>query len=75
VSAGKTVVTPATTESAPGAAPATLDPLRPRRGLFVGLMLLFLAWVAVLLVMYFTLVYPARHSHPGASGAAATTQP
>jgi hypothetical protein len=35
-------------------------PLKPQRKLFVGLMIGFCAWVAVLLTLYFTTIYP-RH--------------
>ena len=35
-------------------------PLRPQRTLFVGLLVGFVAWVAVLLTLYFTTIYP-RH--------------
>lgn len=45
-----------------GVAPAR--PLRPRRRLFIGLMILLLIWVAILLVMYFATVYPQRHGQP-----------
>ena len=36
-------------------------PLKPRRGLFVLLLTVFGLWVAALLVMYFTTVYPHRN--------------
>ncbi len=35
-------------------------PLKPQRKLFVGLLIGFTAWVAVLLTLYFTTIYP-RH--------------
>ena len=35
-------------------------PLKPRRKLFVGLLVALGAWVAILLTLYFTTVYP-RH--------------
>ena len=35
-------------------------PLRPQRKLFGGLLVGFVAWVAVLLALYFTTIYP-RH--------------
>ena len=35
-------------------------PLKPRRKLFVGLLVGFVAWVAVLVTLYFTTIYP-RH--------------
>ncbi len=38
-------------------------PLTPRRKLFAGLLLGFGAWVALLLALYFTTIYP-RHA-PG----------
>jgi len=37
-------------------------PFRPRRALFVLLMIVFVLWVAGLLTMYFTTVYPSRVS-------------
>lgn len=48
-------------------------PLKPRRGLFVALCVVFALWMAVLLAMYFKSVYPLRHpSQPAASRAAAS---
>jgi len=48
-------------EHAPGAAEqAAPQPLKPRRKLFAGLMIVFALWVGVLLAMYFTTVFPAR---------------
>ena len=38
-------------------------PLKPQRKLFVGLLVGFAAWLAVLLTLYFTTIYP-RHA-PG----------
>ncbi|MGB7157144.1 MAG: hypothetical protein WBD40_03695 [Tepidisphaeraceae bacterium] len=35
-------------------------PLKPRRKLFAGLLIAFGAWVAILLTLYFTTIYP-RH--------------
>ena len=35
-------------------------PLKPQRKLFVGLLVGFVAWVGVLLTLYFTTIYP-RH--------------
>ena len=35
-------------------------PLKPQRKLFMGLLVGFAAWVAVLLTLYFTTIYP-RH--------------
>ena len=37
-------------------------PMKPRKGLFVGLMVVFFAWVGVMLGMYFTTVRPRTHS-------------
>ena len=37
-------------------------PLKPRRGLFVGLLVVFTIWVGILLYMFFTTVWPLRHS-------------
>jgi hypothetical protein len=49
-----------------------IDPLRPHRRLFIALMAGFLLWVGVLVIMYFTLVFPARHSRPAAGAPRAT---
>jgi hypothetical protein len=35
-------------------------PLKPRRKLFVGLLVALGAWIAILLTLYFTTIYP-RH--------------
>jgi hypothetical protein len=43
------------------------DPLKPRRGLFIGLALGFAVWLGVLLTLYFTTVYPLRHASSGAT--------
>ena len=43
-------------------------PLKPRRALFVWLILGFLIWVGVLVALYFKTVYPARH--PASTGSA-----
>jgi hypothetical protein len=37
-------------------------PLKPRRGLFLGLLVVFAIWVGVLLYLFFTTVWPLRHS-------------
>ena len=37
-------------------------PMKPRKGLFVGLMVVFFAWVGVMLGLYFTTVRPRTHS-------------
>ena len=39
----------------------TPNPLKPRPRLLLILSILFLLWVAFLLTMYFTTVYPHRH--------------
>lgn len=39
-----------------------MPPLQPHRRLFVGLMVIFLLWVGVLLWLFFTTVWPLRHS-------------
>lgn len=39
---------------------APAKPLKPRRKLFAGLLIGWGAWVAVLLTLYFTTIYP-RH--------------
>jgi hypothetical protein len=46
--------------------PAT-PPLKPRRKLFVGLLLGFAAWIGALLLLYFQTVYPIRHPGQGAA--------
>ena len=44
--------------------PVHATPFKPRRKLFVVLMIVFALWVAALLVMYFTSVYPNRENAP-----------
>lgn len=44
------------TESAP-----TARPLRPRRKLFVILLVVFAAWLSAMLMLYVTTVYPQRY--------------
>ena len=39
-------------------------PMKPRRGLFMTLMTIFVAWVGVMVGMYVTTVRPRRHSAP-----------
>jgi len=39
-----------------------LPPMRPHRGWFIALSLTLAAWIVVLLAMFFTTVYPLRHS-------------
>ena len=48
-------------DAKPERAPPVPKPLKPRRSLFVVLMIVFALWVAGLLAMYFTTVYPDRH--------------
>jgi hypothetical protein len=45
-------------------APEFKPPLKPRRGLFYALLGLLAVWIAVLVVMYFTTVYPTRKQQP-----------
>ena len=47
-------------------------PLKPRRKLFAGLLVGFVAWVAVLLALYFTTIYP-RHAPGDLRGPEATS--
>jgi uncharacterized protein involved in exopolysaccharide biosynthesis len=42
------------------AAPPT--PIKPRRGLLIAMSVIFGVWVAFMLAMYFTTVYPQRHA-------------
>ena len=42
-------------------------PMKPRRGVFIALMTVFVAWVCVMLAMYVTTVRPRRHSAPSPS--------
>jgi hypothetical protein len=61
--------------SAKSSKPATFTPgppLKPQRKLFIGLLVGFGAWVAVLLTLYFTTIYP-RHA-PGDLRAPEATQ-
>lgn len=48
------------TESATPA-PRAIRPFTPRRKMMMVLALVYALWLAGLLVMYFTTVYPARH--------------
>jgi hypothetical protein len=43
--------------------PPALPPMRikPRKGWFVFFCVVFAAWVALLLLLYFSSVYPLRH--------------
>ena len=41
--------------------PPEVRPFTPRRKLMVVLAMVYALWLAALLVMYFTTVYPARH--------------
>ena len=47
---------------------AAADPLKPRPRMLVVLAIVFALWLAFLLTMYFTTVYPHRHieSRPSA---------
>jgi hypothetical protein len=36
-------------------------PLKPHRGVFIGLCVAFAVWVGVLLALYLKTVYPMRH--------------
>jgi hypothetical protein len=49
-------------QSAPQAFP--VQPFKPRRTLFITLLMLFVVWVLVLVTMYFRTVYPLRHAAP-----------
>ena len=46
-------------------APVFKPPLKPRRGLFVGLLGLLALWIVALVILYVRTVYPT-HQHPGA---------
>ena len=54
-------------------------PWKPQRGLFRALVAVFVAWVGVMLAMYFTTVRPRQHSAPpppqSQPGATTTTMP
>lgn len=50
------------------AAPQPVGPMRPRRKLFFALLGAFVLWVVVLLVMYFTTVYPQRGANQRGGG-------
>lgn len=51
---------PAAVESQKPASPAP-RPLKPRRKMFLILLSVWVLWVAFLLTMYFTTVYPHRY--------------
>ena len=48
-------------------------PMKPRRGLFITLMTVFVVWVGVMLAMYVTTVRPRRHSAPPSQQSPTTT--
>jgi hypothetical protein len=49
-------------ERAPASAPSTNEtPIKPRRGLLIVLSIVLALWIAAMVVMYFTTVYPQRH--------------
>ena len=48
-----------TSDAKPAATQAS--PLRPRPKMLIGLSVVFVLWVAFLLTMYFTTVYPQRY--------------
>jgi hypothetical protein len=52
------------------------QPFKPHRGLFVLISVMLFAWLLVLLVLYFTTVYPYKHTrveYPGENLPAAPT--
>lgn len=56
-------------------APSPPPSLKPRRGLLIVMSIAFTVWVALMLAMYFTTVYPQRHpSHKAATLSAATAR-
>ena len=60
-------------ERAPATAPPTNEtPIKPRRGLLIVLSILLALWIAAMVVMYFTTVYPQRH--PSHSATTSTAQ-
>ena len=53
---------PAAADRAPASAPPTNEtPIKPRRGLLIVLSIALALWIAAMVVMYFTTVYPQRH--------------
>ena len=61
-SPGSSKSTQAAAKAAAGPAGAPFPPpLKPRRKMFILLLLAFLAWVGLLLGLYFKTVYPMRH--------------
>jgi uncharacterized protein involved in exopolysaccharide biosynthesis len=59
-------------DRAPASAPPTNEtPIKPRRGLLIVLSIVLALWIAAMVVMYFTTVYPQRHpSHAATTSAA-----
>jgi hypothetical protein len=47
----------------PPSTPTAPIPMKPRRGLFIALMIPFLVWIALVLTMYFTTVYHKTDVH------------
>jgi len=61
-SPGSSKGTQTATKAGPSAAGEPFPPpLKPRRTMFFLLLLAFLAWVGLLLGLYFKTVYPMRH--------------
>ncbi len=59
---------PAPTDAGPGR--QTAGPLRPRRKLFVGLIVVYVIWMTLLLILYFTKVAPLRAGQTAPTSAA-----
>ena len=60
----------APTPAAPIASIPSPPPAKSRRGLLLVISAIFAMWVGMMLVMYFTTVYPHRHSANPAAAAA-----
>ena len=61
-------------DRADNAAPAP-RPFKPRRRLLAALSVLFAAWMAFLVVLYFTTIYPRRPVAPGDGASHAIAAP
>jgi uncharacterized SAM-binding protein YcdF (DUF218 family) len=57
----------------PPLAPAFKPPLRPRRGLFYGLLGLLVLWVVALVILYVRTVYPTHNQQQHAAPVSAPT--
>ena len=63
--AGETAPKAAEDTPGPPVAPITQPPVKRRPMMFAFLIVVFVLWIALLLLLYFTTVYPLRHPAGG----------